>query len=587
MGISTAMYTAITGLNTMGTAMSVIGNNIANVNTLGFKAARSNFQDALSQSYGAAAGRNQIGRGVSLGSVTQIFSQGSFQSSAQDTDIAISGDGFMAVRDPLSALVYYTRAGNFTFDAQGRLQSPAGYILQGWELDSQGNRIGTPTDVQMVAYNAAPNATTQAQYISNLDARATSRTPGVLSSAWDVTRALPLYGDAYVYQTSLMIYDALGNGHDLSVYLDPDQNNANVWDYIITCEPSEDKRTDDGTATGQQFANTAFAGLLQRGTMTYDPNTGGIESITADYISNISYAINPVVLGTWTGTSVPTSGGTFTGTGDKTWDIRISTAGTIGVGATAFEWSEDGGTTWSAPVNIGAAYASTPINLSDGVTVTFPGAGASTVVLADTCSITLAAPTANWTAQTPSTSTGHYDITAAFQIDPVTFDPIEQVVDIDFGAKYDDTALIWIPGALSTTQYASPSTTLFQTQDGFTSGYLQRVSIDPDGIMIGTYSNGQNQSVFQIGLALFRNQWGLRKIGNNLYSETRLSGQPTVNAPGTGGTGTITPNALEQSNVDLADEFVEMIVQQRGFQANSKIITTTDVMLAELIQMKR
>jgi hypothetical protein len=105
--------------------------------------------------------------------------------------------------------------------------------------------------------------------------------------------------------------------------------------------------------------------------------------------------------------------------------------------------------------------------------------------------------------------------------------------------------------------------------------------------LTGTYSNGVNMDRYQIGLAIFRNQWGLEKKGDNLYSENRDSGLPTINTPGTGGAGTLSPNSLEQSNVDLAEEFVDMIVQQRGFQANSKVITTTDTMLAELINLKR
>jgi flagellar hook protein FlgE len=160
-------------------------------------------------------------------------------------------------------------------------------------------------------------------------------------------------------------------------------------------------------------------------------------------------------------------------------------------------------------------------------------------------------------------------------------------VDMDFGAKNPSGVGDWQLNNPSSTQYAAPSTTLFQTQDGYASGYLQRVTIDPDGTLTGTYSNGVNMDRYQIGLAIFRNQWGLEKKGDNLYSENRDSGLPTINTPGTGGAGTLSPNSLEQSNVDLAEEFVDMIVQQRGFQANSKVITTTDTMLAELINLKR
>lgn len=154
----------------------------------------------------------------------------------------------------------------------------------------------------------------------------------------------------------------------------------------------------------------------------------------------------------------------------------------------------------------------------------------------------------------------------------------QQEVTIDFGL---------LSGTNLSTQYAASSSTIFQTQDGFGSGFLQDVSTDADGVISGTYSNGQVLYLARVALANFVNLQGLSREGGNLYSETRQSGQPVTGTPGSGGLGTISPNSLEQSNVDLSTEFVNMIIQQRGFQANSRIITTTDDMLAELINLKR
>lgn len=141
--------------------------------------------------------------------------------------------------------------------------------------------------------------------------------------------------------------------------------------------------------------------------------------------------------------------------------------------------------------------------------------------------------------------------------------------------------------ALSTTHYSSASTTLFQTQDGYTSGFLQNISIDRDGVLTGRYSNGQVLDLYALTLADFNNQWGLRREGGNLFTETRSSGPAITGLAGTGSLGSISANSLEMSNVDLATEFVKMITTEKGFQANSKIITTTDQMLNVLIQMKR
>ena len=141
--------------------------------------------------------------------------------------------------------------------------------------------------------------------------------------------------------------------------------------------------------------------------------------------------------------------------------------------------------------------------------------------------------------------------------------------------------------ALATTSYSTSSTTIFQAQDGYAPGFLQNVSVDRDGVLTGRYSNGQVLELYLVTLADFNNEWGLRRDGGNLFTETRESGPALTNRPNTAGLGSIVSNSLEQSNVDMATEFVNMITTQRGFQASSKVITTTDSMLNELIQLKR
>ena len=156
------------------------------------------------------------------------------------------------------------------------------------------------------------------------------------------------------------------------------------------------------------------------------------------------------------------------------------------------------------------------------------------------------------------------------------------------GSQMGDTvSAAFAKEALSSTQYSAPSTTIFQDQDGFASGFLQSVSVDTDGIITGHYSNGQVLKKAQVSLATFNSLSGLHKSGGNIFTETTDSGAPITGAAKTNGLGSIAPNALEQSNVDLGTEFVKLITVQRGFQANSKIITTTDEMLNDLINIKR
>ena len=178
------------------------------------------------------------------------------------------------------------------------------------------------------------------------------------------------------------------------------------------------------------------------------------------------------------------------------------------------------------------------------------------------------------------TSNGYFTFSPAF-IPGGSAQPIE----LDLGTRFDGTD--WVNSSLSSTQYASGSTTTFQSANGYGAGDLEGVNVDVDGVITGSYSNGQRIPLYRVGLAKFQNTQGLFKEGGNLYSETRQSGSAITNKPGTNGLGSIAPNALEQSNVDIANELVKMITTQRGFQANSKIITVTDQMLSELINIKR
>jgi flagellar hook protein FlgE len=137
------------------------------------------------------------------------------------------------------------------------------------------------------------------------------------------------------------------------------------------------------------------------------------------------------------------------------------------------------------------------------------------------------------------------------------------------------------------TEFAGDSNTTFQYQDGYTAGVLRGISVDEDGVVTAAYSNGQLTPTYQIALADFPSYDGLSKMGQNLYAESLESGQPMPGVAGNGRLGSITPSAIEMSNIDLAQEFVKMITTQRAFQANSRVITTSDEILSELMNIKR
>lgn len=460
---------ALSGLKTFEKKMRVTANNIANVNTSGFKASRLSSQETLGETVSTAAGTARVGGGTTVGDIVNDFSQGSFESTDSPTDLAIGGQGFFVVRDPgHTDALFYTRTGTFEFDQNGNLTTPGGYIARGWPVDSSGQAMGAVQDITLPGRTSPPNATTRATIIANLDANATSNTAS-LELAWDGDNAGGAFmgSDSYNHQASFEVYDSLGNTHDITLYFDPAASD-NTWEFIVTSDPSDDLRT---TASGDGL------GLLARGTMTFNPS------------------------------------GTVTAMSMRAYN------GAAGIG--------------------------------------IPG---------------------NWTPVAPNPD-GYLAFSPTF----VSATPM--TVALDLGTRYNATTSAWEPASPATTQYAQASTTVFQSANGYGSAALQSVSVDTNGVLTGQYSNGEVIPLFQLALANFQNVQGLDEAGGNLYRETRLSGTPVTGAPGTSGLGGIAPNALEQSNVDIAKEIVSTITIQRGFEANAKVVKVTDEMLESVIDL--
>lgn len=479
MSLTSSLFSGVSGLSTLGNAMTVIGDNIANVNTVGFKSSRVTFQDILSQTVATSAGTAQVGRGSSLSDISASFAQGSFESTDSTTDLAVGGQGFFVVRDPNNVNnEYYTRAGEFRFDRDGNFTNPAGYIVRGWALDpSTGQDIGTITDIQLSSFTSSPYETDEITAIVNVDSDGSNNSSGsntTLSTRWDGSDVAGNYlgTNEYEYQTTMKVYDSLGSTHDITVYFDKGETATDpVWEYIVTCNPSEDSRT---------VTDPTQRGLLARGTVEFNSTSGQISGAANSMMASLN-------------------------NGDGSWTALTNADATANNGFFAF-----------TPQFI----AGSPMN-----------------------------------------------------------------VRLNLGTHYNGS--VWANDSLSTTQYASPSSTVFQTANGYGAGDLQSVTVDPDGVITGQYSNGQVIPLYRVSLAKFQNVQGLYKEGGNLFRSTRLSGTPITSRPGSNGLGSISTNSLEQSNVDLATEFVRMITTQRGYQANSKVITVTDQMLTELINLKR
>lgn len=266
MGIQSSLYSGVSGLAANGNAMSVIGNNIANSNTIGFKSSRTLFSDLLSSSISGSGGTSQIGRGVGLSVVDNLFSQGTFENTESNTDLAIEGPGFFMVRDPSGTSVNYTRAGSFRFDQEGSLVNPEGFKVQGYLLDQDGNPVGDLADIKVETRTfSAANPTSQITLATNLNANAPYLGGFNINDPANTSN----------YAASIRVFDSLGNTHLLTTYFsklpqaDPTTDPI-VWEFNTT--------VDGGELIGGSAGSLVTVGS---GTLTFDDG-GALISTTPD-----------------------------------------------------------------------------------------------------------------------------------------------------------------------------------------------------------------------------------------------------------------------------------------------------------------
>lgn len=225
MAILTSLFTGISGLNANGTSLSVIGNNIANVNTVGFKASRAAFADVLSQSLTGSSG-SQIGRGVYLSDVSTLFSQGSMETTSSALDFGIDGEGFFQVNDS-AGTSFYSRAGQFSMNSDGDIVNPEGYFLQCYQSDPAGNITNTIGNIDVSSNTTPPNLTSNVQLTANLDS---SEVP--LATGFDINDVT----NSYHFSNSMTVYDSLGNQHLVTAYFtkiheDTAGGTGNYWQW--------------------------------------------------------------------------------------------------------------------------------------------------------------------------------------------------------------------------------------------------------------------------------------------------------------------------------------------------------------------
>ncbi|MBN2645752.1 MAG: flagellar basal-body rod protein FlgF [Desulfuromonadaceae bacterium] len=260
MGLSSTLYTGISGLQSNSEAMSVAGNNISNSNTVGFKSGSTLFSDVLSASISSASGSSQVGRGVQISTVGTTFSQGSFQSTSSNTDLAIEGEGFFMVSASDSAEVFYTRNGSFSFDSDGYLVNASGYRVQGKLYDDDGELLGgDPTDILVNFDSQIPAHQTETLTLTtNLDSGSD------IIAAFDITDA----ENTSNYATSTQVYDSLGDTHLVTTYFTKTADQTWEWHTVVDSselDPSAAAATDltelgSGTLTFDSSGNLLSGG---------------------------------------------------------------------------------------------------------------------------------------------------------------------------------------------------------------------------------------------------------------------------------------------------------------------------------------
>lgn len=507
-----SMSTAVTGLRGHQQKLDVIGNNIANVNTVAFKKSQARFEDLLSQTIqGATApltrggiNPSQVGMGMRVSSIVDIHFQGAITSTDRETDLAIEGDGFFIVSD--GSREYYTRDGSFGRDAAGELVNANGLKLMGWRNgDDELEPMHIPLGESMVA-----RPSQNLGFTGNLDARS--------------------------YQMPI---------NEVHVV---DLDGATAGTYTLTF----------GADTTGPIAFNADAATVQAALVGL-PSIGALDVLVAGAIG-----------GPWTVTfqgalaATDVDELTINGAGLTGGSPSVTTAAQ-GRPEVADQYTYEYYVYDSLGRRYAVDYTFVPqVNNTWNYTLAVADEGGANVPIA-----------AGATGQLVYTPLGALNV-AASTIPDVTFTPpplaAALVIDQDFAR---------------TTQLAGQNSLLIREQDGYAAGELVAFYISRTGSIIGTYTNGMVEELGQIGMAFFSNPEGLIKEGGNLFMETANSGEVRIGLPGTEGRGLISSSALEMSNTDLAFEFTELITTSRAFQANTRVVTTSDEVLVEVINMKR
>lgn len=631
MTLQTMMYNGTSGINSMASNMAVLSDNIANLNSVAYKASRTTFQDAITSAMGA---RGEVGNGARVSAVTKPFRLGQFEASDRATDMAIAGRGFFMLRDPLAGESLYSRDGQFRLagalgvvnGTELNLLSPQGYFVQGYNIDAAGN-IGTAPEDLVIRRESQPHATENVTVAMNLRNSGSIESPDApLYAAWNgANPTAPLAATDFDYRTIIEAYDDAGTQFDLTLYFD-NTANPNEQEFLVTCDPALDRRLIDATT---RYAGTETgAGALLYGKLLFNVSgemigldcwdvapdgtlasqltlargeadyTFGynISGVGANLTSTLNFGTDPLPQGIESPGAALGSAATSNApyaSAITTWDQIYDQAGNQVQGGDVITFTGTDGD--GNPVTLGYTVPLfTGFDANGNPVMPGPqnqvGDLLNQLATAFNCEATIV----NGSLRLADTVIGQSDlaITSISYQDaagntPAANPALAQCFGADGGAFTVSPGDRYNLAAIGTTNYASQSLTLFQQQDGFGKGYLQDVAIGKDGIIAGVYSNGQRVDQAQVILADFANFEGMELLGGNLFAATDAAGPRIITGEaGAERLGTVQGGTLEMSNVDLGQQFAELVMTQRGFQVNSVSISTADELYQTVLRLK-
>jgi len=563
-----SLYSAVSGMAGNILRMDVLGNNIANVNTIGFKAGRVNFEETLGQvtqagtaptDEGGGTSSIQVGTGTLVSGVTQLYTQGSLQMTGLNTDLAVQGEGLFVLSD--NEMLLYTRDGSFQVDARGRLGSPSsGHVGQGYAYNYATGVYDTGlSDVYLPINDVEPaRATSTVRIAGNLDANSEPQGSFMKTSPlFDVAGALITAGTKLVD-----LREEAGGGNALTAAGDTIFIGAVVGGQTVSTTLAVTATTSvSDLAAAMQTALNSQEGI--EGILVGVGSDGRIYADTPDQMGTAA-EIQTLALSATDSAGV--ARGTFSAAlafsdidmardaGEFFEELTVydalGYAHNIKFTLTRVEGLNE--FIWEAEVDDGE----TPILSGGSGRVALQPDGSLDALVYD-ASGTLVPTAISFNPGTGATS------------------PLRVELEVGTRGMFDGLTML----------YGTQS--LESSQDGYSKGSFTRFSIDELGRVMGVFSNGVIRPIAQLALAEFANPAGLTRVSANAYIESPNSGAASIGASGQGISSTITAGALEQSNVDLTTEFTSMIVAQRGFQANARVITTSDEVLQELLNIKR